>query len=85
MYKPSHQFCIQVSKPDIYTNLSKERYAKYSDMHVVIMQAGIVVVRAMRQAGLAATSHTRRSIPEENHRPRQAGPMLSQPAFDWNQ
>ena len=37
----------------------------------------------MREADLPAKLHTRRSSLEELHRPKPAGPMLNQPAFDW--
>ena len=37
----------------------------------------------MMEANLPAKPHTRRSSPEQPHRPRQAGPILSQQAFDW--
>ena len=37
----------------------------------------------MRKIDPPAEPHTKRSIPEEYDRPRLAGPMLSQPAFDW--
>ena len=37
----------------------------------------------MRDADQPAKPHTRRSSPVEPYKPRQAGPMLSQPAFDW--
>ena len=47
------------------------------------MQAAITAVRAMGEADLPAEAHTRRSIPEEYHRPRQGGPMMSQPTFNW--
>ena len=61
--------------------------ANSQDMHKVIMQAAILaailVVRALKEADLTAEPHTRRSSPEELHRPRQAGPILSQGAFDW--
>ena len=47
------------------------------------IQAAAVVVRGISEADLPAKAQTRRSIPEEQHRPRQAGPKLGQPAFDW--
>ena len=48
----------------------------------VAIQAATAIVQAMREADLPAESHTRRSSPEESHRPKQAGLMLSQPAFE---
>ena len=56
--------------------------AKYGNRQTAIMQVAVTVaVRGKREADPPAKSHTRRSIPEEYHRPRQTG--LSQPAFDW--
>ena len=55
-------------------------------MHAVTMQVAIqaatVAVRAMKEADSPAETHTRRSSLEQLHRPRQAGQMLSQPAFN---
>ena len=47
------------------------------------IQAATVTVRAMRAAGTTNKWHTRSHNPEEPNRPRQAEPMLSQPAYDW--
>ena len=49
----------------------------------VAIQVVTVVVRAMMEEDLSTKPHTRRSIPAEQHRPRQARPMLSQPVFNW--
>ena len=61
--------------------------AKFQEMKAVIMQMAIqaaaVAVRPMREANPPVELHTRRSILEEHHRPRQMGSMLSQPEFDW--
>ena len=48
----------------------------------VTTQAATMVVRAMWQADPPAKPHTRRGIPEEHHRSRQARPVISQPAFN---
>ena len=60
--------------------------ANSEDMQAVIMQlaiwAAVVVLRAIREADLLTQPHTRRSSPEEPQRPRQAEPILIQPAFD---
>ena len=57
------------------------------DMQAVIMQptiqAAMVAVEVMRGSDLTIESHTRRNSPEETQRPRQAGPLLRQPKFDW--
>ena len=50
--------------------------------HVGSIQAAMVAVRTMREADLTIEPHTRRSSPEEPHRPGQAGTMLSQAALD---
>ena len=56
-------------------------------MQKAIMQVAIkavtATVEAMREADPPAKLHTRRSILEEYHRPRQVGTMLNQAAFDW--
>ena len=44
-------------------------------------QATTVVVKALREADLTTELHTRRNRPEKPHRPRQAGPTLTKPAF----
>ena len=49
----------------------------------VAIQEATMAVRAMKEAKLPTKPHTRRSNPEEHHRSRQAGPMMSQPAFNW--
>ena len=48
----------------------------------VAILAAMAAVRAMREVYLKTEPHTRKS-PEEPHRPRQTGPIKSQPAFDW--
>ena len=48
----------------------------------VAIQVASAVVRAMKEADLPPKSHIRRSSQKEPHRPRQAGPMMSQQAFD---
>ena len=61
--------------------------ANSEEMQVAIMQVAIqaatAVVRVMREAEPTVKPHTRKSNSEEYHRPRQAGPMMSQPAFNW--
>ena len=49
----------------------------------VVIQAVMAVAKAMKEAEPPTKPHTRRSSPEEPHKPRQAGPMLSQPAFHF--
>ena len=60
---------------------------KSEDMQAAIIevtiQAATIVVRAVREVDQLAESHTRRSSQKEHHRPKQAGPMLSQPMPDW--
>ena len=51
-------------------------------IQVAIQTATAVVIAMKRQTG-KPKPHTRRSIPEEHHRPRPARPMMSQPAFSW--
>ena len=48
----------------------------------VAIQAASAVVRAMKETDLLPKPHTRRSSQKEPHRPRQAGPMMGQQAFD---
>ena len=56
------------------------------EIKTVIKQAAIkaakLAVRAMREADPPVEPHTRRSIPEEKHRPK-TRPMLSKPVFNW--
>ena len=56
-------------------------------MQAVIVQAAIeavmAAIRAMVEADPPTEPHTRRSSPEEPHRPRWAGTVLRQPAFNW--
>ena len=49
----------------------------------VAVQAATAAVKVMREADPPAKAYTRKSIPEESHWLRQAGPMLSQLVFDW--
>ena len=67
-------------------NLNKTKMAHSEEMQVMIMQAAFqaatAAVGAMRETDLSAKQHSRRSIPEEKHRPRKARPMLNQPAFN---
>ena len=49
----------------------------------VAIQAVTVPVRVMRKANPPAKPHTRRNTQEEHHKPRQARPMMNQPAFNW--
>ena len=53
------------------------------DIMQIAIQAATAEVRVMREADMPAELQTSRSLPEEQHRPRQAVPMLSQSAFDW--
>ena len=68
-------------------NLNRSRMANSEEIQAAITQATIRVatmaLRAMREADSLAKPHTRRSILEENQRPRQAGPIMSQPGFSW--
>ena len=56
--------------------------ASSGDIQTIIMQAAIqaaaAVVRTIWKADPPTKPYTRKSRPEEPHRPRQAGPMLSQ-------
>ena len=52
-------------------------------MQAAIQVEPIAAVRIMGEAGPTAEPHNRRNSPEELHRSRQTGPMLSQLAFDW--
>ena len=49
----------------------------------VAIQVATVAVRAMREEDPPAEPHTGRTIFKEQCRPRQAGPMMSQQAFNW--
>ena len=42
-----------------------------------------MAVRVMKEADMPSVPHIRRNSPEGSQRPRQAGPMLHQPAFVW--
>ena len=57
------------------------------EMQTAIMQVAIQAVtnalRAMREEDLPAEPHTKTIIPQDHHRPRQDGPMLSEPVFNW--
>ena len=61
--------------------------ANSEEIQAVIMQVAIqaatVAVRAVREANQPTKSHTRKSIQEEQQKPRQARPMMSQPACNW--
>ena len=65
----------------------REKTEDSEDMMSVIMQvaiqAAMTVVRVMMEADPTAEPHTRRSSPGKHHRPRQAGTMMSQSAFNW--
>ena len=67
--------------------LIKEKMAKSEDMQEAIMQiarqSNMVAVGTVMEVDLTTELHTRRNIPKESHRPKEAGPMQSQPAFEW--
>ena len=79
---------VQVQQSEDWTmeNLNRSKMENSKDMQAAITQAAIqaatVMLRAKREAELSAEPHTRRSIPEEHHRLRQARPVMSQSAFN---
>ena len=63
-------------------NLNESKMANSKEMQGAIIQAAMIAGRPMKKAKPPAELHARKSIPEENHRLKQARPMMSQPAFN---